>query len=224
MNIPNGIDLARFSDTRPAEDLREGKTGELVVGFVGRLVKEKGCAVLLAVAADCIAEFPKSRFVITGEGPERESLETLSKQLRLKQNVHFTGRREDMPAVYAAFDVCVLPSFVEAMPMTILEAMAAGNPVIATRIGEIPTTVENETTGILVAPNDARELREAILRLLRDGNLRRSMGQSGRARVQRHFSVERMSQSYVEIYRQICGVTTSMAQFADYAEDVSKLR
>jgi glycosyltransferase involved in cell wall biosynthesis len=160
--------------------------------------------------------------VIAGEGPERKSLELLAKNLGLERNVNFTGRREDMPAVYAAFDICVLPSFVEAMPMTILEAMAAGNPVIATRVGEIPTTVENETTGILVAPNDARELRNALLRLLRDGHLRQKMGQNGRARVQKHFSLERMSQSYFELYRQICGAPMTAEQAADFAGSADK--
>jgi glycosyltransferase involved in cell wall biosynthesis len=162
MNIPTGINTMKFTGRKPVPGLRTGQADELVVGCVGRLVPEKGCAILLRAAAQIVPEFPLVRFVFVGEGPERPHLESLSRELNIDRSVYFAGRREDMPEVYAAFDLCVLPSFVEAMPMTILEAMASGNSVVSTRVGEIPRMVAHDVTGILVQPNQVTELRDAI--------------------------------------------------------------
>jgi glycosyltransferase involved in cell wall biosynthesis len=211
LNIPNGVNTRNFRDRSPAKGLRTGNSREVVIGYVGRLVPEKGCSVLLQAAAQVVGEFPEARLIFVGEGPERSFLEAESKSWGLERNVIFAGRREDMPEVYAAFDICVLPSFAEAMPMTILEAMASGNAIIATYVGEIPNMVTHDETGILVQPHQISELRDAILRLLRDENLRRSMGQRGAARIQEKFSLERMAHSYMEIYRQIADAEESRA-------------
>jgi glycosyltransferase involved in cell wall biosynthesis len=173
--------------------------------MVGRLVKEKGCEYFLRAAADVLSRFPGTRFLLVGEGPERASLEQLARELKLRigQNIDFWGHRDDMPSVYASLDICVLPSFAEGMPMTILEAMAGGKPVIATSVGEIPRLVNPGVNGLLVSPGKLDELSAAITRLLGDTNLRRRMGENGRQKARKSFSADGMAQSYWALYHQI---------------------
>ena len=153
--VPNGIDLARFAGASPA--LRPGvlDSCDRLIGFVGRLVKEKGGAVLLEAARRVLAERPKTGFVFIGEGPERAEWEKTAATLQIAGNVAFTGSRSDMPGVYASLDALVLPSLNEAMPMCLLEAMAAGCPVLATRVGSVEKLVIHDRTGRRCIPESA---------------------------------------------------------------------
>jgi glycosyltransferase involved in cell wall biosynthesis len=117
--------------------------------------------------------------------------------------VVFAGVRDDMPGVYASLDMVVLPSLVESMPMCLLEAMAAGKPVIATRVGAVPKLITSEQNGLLLEPGKVDELVAAILRLLGDAELASTLGKNGRVRVAQHFSAEAMARVYIRQYEQV---------------------
>jgi glycosyltransferase involved in cell wall biosynthesis len=196
------VDLERFRAAEPALRRELASGADRLVGFVGRLVPGKGGAVLLSAARTVLAGCPDTRFVFVGEGPSRGEWEALAARLRIARKVVFTGARNDMPSVYASLDLLVLPSFDEAMPMCLLEGMAAGVPVIATRVGAVPDLVLPDVTGLLLEPGDASGLAAAILRLLLDPNQARSLGESGRARATWQFSAEATAKSYIELYEQ----------------------
>jgi len=204
--IPNGVDMEPFREPfcQPVPSLRKqlGIGCERLVGFVGRLVPDKGGAVLLSAAQAVLAVYPTAKFVFAGEGPARAEWEALAVKLGIASEVVFAGRRDDMPAVYASLDIVVLPSFMEAMPMCLLEALSAGRPVVATTVGAIPKVVVPGVTGLLCEPGDANALSMAILRLLREPELGRTLGNYGRAHVARHFSAEVVGRSYIGLYRE----------------------
>lgn len=201
--IANGVNLSRFRSAHPAYLERSEATKGLIVGMVGRLTPEKGQEFLLRAAPGILEQFPQTLFVFVGDGPSRQDLEELVQDLDIAPNVRFLGQRRDMPELYAAMDVFVLPSLREAMPMVVLEAMAAGKLVIATRIGDIPKLVVHEKTGVLVKPQDIAGLRDAILRLITQPEVRAHLAANGSALVDRNFSAEVMARQYEGVYERI---------------------
>ena len=174
-----------------------------LVGFVGRLVPEKGGALLMRAAQQVLAVYPNAMFVLVGEGPAHQEWKALAGELGIGKQVVFAGVRDDMSEVYASFDIAVLPSLIEALPMCLLEAMAAGKPVIATRVGAVPRLVVDVQTGLLLEPGDLNALATAIIRLLGNPDLACQLGQNGRAHVAQHFSAEAMAKSYIGMYEQV---------------------
>ena len=200
--IPNGVDMEPLREPAPSLRTELDAGSERLVGFVGRLVPEKGGAILLAAAQAVLAAFPNAKFVFAGEGPALAEWEALAMRLGIASKVVFVGRRDDMPAVYASLDIVVLPSFQEAMPMCLLEALAAARPVVATAVGAIPKVIVPGVTGLLCEPGDARALSISLLRLLRDPELGRRLGNHGRAHVARHFAAEAVGRSYIGLYQE----------------------
>lgn len=200
--IPNGVPTEQFvaADSGKLAQL-ENHTG-LVVGMVGRLVKDKGFDYVLRGARQLLAEFPDTRFLLVGDGPQREELLQISRDQSLQENVLFAGYSSDLPRVYGSMDILVLPSFVEGMPMVVLEAMAAGKPVVATRVGAIPSIVTQGHNGLLINPGDSSALIEALRRLLGDAALRKRMGEQGQALIHRSYSARIMAQRYLTLYSQ----------------------
>lgn len=197
--IRNGLNTAPFVQ---ASGRRAGANERpLRVGFAGRLAPEKGVEVFLRAVAELAPGLPDAEFVIAGDGPDRAALEHLAKQLRVQDRVHFAGRPASMPVYYASLDVLVSASRQEGLPMVLLEAMASGLPVVATRVGEVPNVVLNGQTGLLVEPDQPRALAAAVFLLLRDAMLRQRMGAAGQARAVAEFSVERMASDYEAVYR-----------------------
>lgn len=201
--IFNGVDVARFEGAAPTLRRKIAPNDQALVGFVGRLVADKGGAVLLRAAKQVLAVRPKTTFVLVGEGPARNEWEELAAQLEIAKQVTFAGVRDDMPEVYASLDMVVLPSLVESMPMCLLEAMAAGKPVIATRVGAVPKMIDSEQTGLLTETGDVDGLAAAILRLLGDPALASALGENGRANAVRDFSAAAMARSYLGQYEQV---------------------
>lgn len=201
--IFNGVDVELFHGAPPALRIEIAPESYSLVGFVGRLVPEKGGALLLHAAQRVVALHPKTKFVFVGEGPSRKEWEVLARQLGISENVFFAGVRDDMPKVYASLDMVVLPSLIESMPMCLLEAMAASRPVIATRVGAVPKLVIPEQTGFLLEPCDVCGLAAAILRLLREPELARQLGENGRAHVAKHYSAEAMTKNYMGQYQEV---------------------
>jgi glycosyltransferase involved in cell wall biosynthesis len=201
--IPNGVDLNRFTNAVPKLRTELGLGNAPVVGFVGRLVPDKGGALLIRAAKEVLAAFPTAKFVLAGGGPALNEWKALAGELGIEDRVIFAGAREDVPEVYASFDVAVLPSLVEALPMCLLEAMASAKPVIATNVGAIPRVVVHEQTGLLLEPGDVNALAAGIKQLLSDRELANKLASNGREHVARNFSASAMAAAYIEKYREV---------------------
>jgi glycosyltransferase involved in cell wall biosynthesis len=199
--VPNGIPApARIPEPDPALRMKllEGRSGFLVL-TLARLHEQKGHADLLAAAA----QVPDATFVLAGDGPLRGELEQRARQLGVAGRCVFLGHRRDVPALLAAADVFVLPSLYEGLPVSVLEAMAAGRPVVATAIGGTDEAVRDEVTGLLVPPHDPAALAAAIGRLRADPALARRLAAAGRDRVEREFSSEATALRVMEIYDEV---------------------
>lgn len=201
--IENGIDVQELEEGQPSLKREFGLEHNLVVGFVGRLAKEKGLEYLLRAIPAVLSECPDARFVLVGEGPERGRVERLIAEGHLEETVFLAGRRSDLANVYASFDIFVLPSVVEGMPLVVLEAMAAGKPMVATRVGAIPKVVEDKSTSFLVEPGDWVGLGQELCQLLKDSILRQEFGRQGRAIVREKFSSGVMAERYLGVYRRV---------------------
>ena len=198
--IDNGIDLSPFDSAAPAlkSELQAGD--RRLIGTVGRLTGQKGMEHFLAAAQKLLKEFPDLMFAIVGDGPDRQKLEQMARELQIEKSVHFTGARSDMPGVYASLDVFVLASIAEGMPMALLEAMASGRPVVAAAVGAVPQIVVFGSTGMLVRPKDPIELANAIASLLRHPDLSERVARNGQTAVRKQFSSQVMTQKYCKLY------------------------
>ena len=187
--------------------------GETMIGIVGRLTPRKGHRLLLEALARISRERPglSWRLVIVGEGEDEEALRRLAGELGLARRITWLGQRPDAPGLMAALDVFVLPSTVEAMPLTILEAMAAGVPVVATSIFGVPEIVFEGESGLLVPPGDALALARALTVLLENPELRRRFGEAGRRLHRSRFTVDRMAEETARVYRDDAPARTGRA-------------
>jgi glycosyltransferase involved in cell wall biosynthesis len=203
--IDNGIDLRQFGSASPtlAKELRKGD--KLLIGTAGRLVPQKGMQYFLRAAREILNEFPNVLFAIVGDGPERSTLEALSKELGIEKNVTFTGARSDMPNVLASLDIFVLASVDEGMPMVLLETLASGRPAIASDVGGVAKLVVPGETGILVRRADVDGLTLSIRSLVINSDLRQRLGRNGRIRIRENFSSQVMTQSYLRLYEDLLG-------------------
>ncbi len=201
--IYNGVDLERYDHQEPCCTLRDEygmAPGSQIVGVVARLEPEKGHPTLLEAWPQVLRAAPDAYLLIVGEGSRREALEQQARDLRIAHRVVFTGRRDDMPAVTAALDVAVLPSYREAQGLSILEAMALSRPIVATTVGGIPEVVEDGVSGLLVPPHDADALAGAISRLLTDHPYADMLAKAGHDDVHQRFCVELMVHAVEAIY------------------------
>lgn len=189
----NGVDIDAFQPRpREASALREelGIPDEAVLlGFVGRLSSEKGPSVFARAALLLHSRNPDVHFVFVGEGPMEGELRHLAAQFRLQGRLHFAGLRRDMRSVYPALDVVVSSSNSEAMPLALMEAMACGLPIVATRVGGVPDLVEHGETGWLVGAGEFDDIAGRCAELVADAALRRRMGERARQRVVERFDL-----------------------------------
>jgi glycosyltransferase involved in cell wall biosynthesis len=200
--VHNGIDAG----VRPSREARAVVRADLgipadalVVGTIGRLDPVKNFASLLDAHAAVRSQL-HAHLVIVGDGPERPGLEALARSLDIAGSVHFVGFRSDARAILPACDLYVNSSTHEGISLTVLEAMAATLPVVATRVGGNPEVVMNGETGLLVPARSASHLALAIATLLDDPQRRRTMGEAARWRVKRYFTIERMVNRYLRGY------------------------
>ncbi|EHJ48103.1 glycosyl transferase group 1 [Solidesulfovibrio carbinoliphilus subsp. oakridgensis] len=195
--IPNGVDTALFT---PASEL--SREGPVRLVFVGRLVRQKGLDVLL----DALARLPETacfELSIVGDGPLRRELAERARRLGLGDRVRFAGwvGRADMPELLREADAFVFPSRDEGMPNAVLEAMAAGLAVAATRIAGNEELVEDGRTGFLVPPDDPAALASVLTRLIGDRNLCWRLGAAGRDKVVREYSWRVVAGAYLDLFR-----------------------
>ena len=204
--IDNGVNFSRFSGLPARADAGKAlgvADDAYVIGTVGALSEEKGHRYLLQAVKSVIATIPNAVCVLVGNGPERTHLELMARELVVAQAVLFSGKRDDVPAILPRFDLFVLPSLSEGLPMALLEAQAAKVPVIATNVGAISEVIRDGTTGLVVPPGDATALVEAILRSHNEADKTRNMALKGYDRVKEHYSAETMALQYRELYREM---------------------
>ena len=190
--VPNGLDVARFAARPLQPPLRR-------VVMVANLRPEKGHDVLLDAASHVLARFPDARFQLIGSGSEYRRLVALADARGVSHAVSFLGHCETVPERLAAADVFVLPSRSEALPNALLEAMAAGLPVVASAVGGILEVIDEGRTGLLVPAGDPRALADAVSRLMSDGALATRLGAAARAHAAR-YSFDRMVAAFENVY------------------------
>ena len=203
VQIHNGINLEKISPSRDRESLRGALgigTGDQIVGTVGRLVPVKGHDVLLRAASALLKRRRNLKFLIVGDGPLMSKLADLTRDLGIGKEVVLAGQRDDVYDLVNCMDIFTLPSTHEGIPMVLLEALALRRPVVASRVGGIPEVVENGVSGLLVAPNNGRELEQGIEKILQDGSYADQLGQAGRARVEEEFTAEVMAKRTADLY------------------------
>jgi glycosyltransferase involved in cell wall biosynthesis len=201
--IYNGVDLQRYNHQQPCCTLHDEygiPEDAPIVGVVARLEAEKGHRTLVDAWPEVLAAVPNAWLLIVGEGSERDSLEAEAASLGVSERVVFTGRREDVPAVTAALDVSVLPSYREAQGLSVLEAMALSRPVVASNVGGIPEMIEDGVTGLLVPPNDCDALAAALIKLLTNHPYADMIARRGHDLVHERFCIELMVNSIESIY------------------------
>ena len=205
VTVHEGIDLAHV-DAAPPMSVREAfwlPTNAPIVGCIGALVEHKGHRHLVHAAGDIVRAVPEARVVILGEGDLRAELTRMIHELGLERHVLLPGFRPDVLSLLKTFDVFVMPSITEGLGTSILDAMACGRAVVASGVGGIPEVVVSEETGLLVPPRNPSALAAAIVRLLGDRALADRFGAAGRARVEQHFTAERMVQETLDVYRRL---------------------
>ena len=201
--IYNGVDLQRYNHQQPCCTLHDDyhiDPEAPIVGVVARLEAEKGQRTLLDAWPLVLEAVPNAWLLVVGEGSERDSLEAQAELAGISGRVVFTGRREDVPAVTAALDIAVLPSYREAQGLSVLEAMALSRPVVASAVGGIPEMIEDGVSGLLVPPHDCEALAAAIVRLLTDHPLADTLARRGHDVVHERFCIELMVKSVSDLY------------------------
>ena len=203
--VHDGIDVEKIQN-RPAIDLHAEywlPHGVPVIVNVGALVGHKGQKYLIDAMPIVLREVPDAHLIIFGEGDLRAPLEKQIKQLSLGKRALLPGFREDVMSLMKSADLFVMSSVTEGLGSAVLDAMAMGHAVVGTRAGGIPEAVIHDETGLLVEPADAKALAAAIVRLLKDAELRKQFGEAGRARVTEHFGVDRLVEGTLDVYRKI---------------------
>ncbi len=193
------IDAARL---RLRAELKMAADAQLL-GMACRLVEQKGIPYALEAMRRIRSDFPRAHLVIAGDGEQASELRRLASRLGIADRVHWLGWRADAADLMAALDVFLLPSLREGFGLVLLEAMSRRLPIVASHVGAIPEIVIDGETGILVEPRNVDELAKAMTRLLNDRALRKYMGLLGAARLEEHFSVERMVDGTVAVYEQV---------------------
>lgn len=210
--IGNGVPLEAFGlppNPNLWAELGLGKKDK-VVGFIGRLVREKGVLELLEAMHQVVREVPQAKLLVVGDtlASDRdrqvtEHIKELIDRVKLQNVIRFAGFREDIPDLLTIMDLFALPSHREGMPRTVLEAMAAGKPVVATNIRGCREEVVHEATGLLVPVGDSDALADAILRVLSDEELASRMGEAGRKRVEEEFDEKLVLERQSKVYHQL---------------------
>ncbi|MEW6658414.1 MAG: glycosyltransferase [Thermodesulfobacteriota bacterium] len=203
--ILNAVDLVPFQRPLSNGSSIRAELGlspdAVVLGSVGNLLPLKNYAKLVRWFGDLAATFPQVQLVIIGEGEERRALEDLIARKNLAAKVKLPGFRADIPRVLPALDIFAFPSLSEGLSIALLEAMAAGLPCVAMDVGGNAEAVVDGRTGNVVAPGDAPGFKDALIRLVKDGELRKKLGEAGKKRAFTLFNPKRLAAQYAQLYR-----------------------
>jgi glycosyltransferase involved in cell wall biosynthesis len=203
--IPNAVISASGRKPGTTSTLPDERREGPLVGVVARLQPEKGVANFLKAAARVSAACPAARFLVVGDGPLREELLRLADRLGLRERVRFLGHRADARELVGLLDVLVVPSLTEGTPLIVLEAMAAGVPLVASAVGGVTDQVRHGKEGLLIPPGDATALGDALLELLQDPDRAHRLGEAGRRRADSVFSHAAMVRKIEGVYHAALG-------------------
>lgn len=202
--IPLGFQLEPFLNSEAHRDEFRHELGlnntHRLVGIVGRIVPIKNHRLFLEAAATVAVEEPAARFIVVGDGELRPEMEEYARKLGIGERVIFTSWRRDLPRIYADLDVLAITSNNEGTPVSAIEAMAAGCPVVATRVGGVPDLIKEGETGYLAPPGDGQSLAAALLRLLRDPEAALRVGQAAQAVARDRFHAKRLTADMEGLY------------------------
>jgi len=202
--INHGVDIKSF-ERYTIYDIRYTKKtlglGDwLTIGHIGRLSDVKGQKYLVMATKRVLAKFPRAQLLIIGEGRMRQELINLAGKLNINANVFFIPRAQDMQKALCVMDIFVMPSLREGLGLALMDAMAAGRPIVASNVGGIKSLVQDGYNGLLVPAADDSALAEAILRLLVDPEKRKYLGENGRIFIENNFSLEKMVSRTERVY------------------------
>jgi len=207
VTVHSGIDLARIID---APDCTEALRAELqvpdddvLIGNVAHLADHKGQRYLLEAIPRILAGAPNTTFAIVGKGELREELEAQAHELGIADRVRFPGFRTDVPSLLKAFDMFVMPSHMEGLGTSVLDAMAAGTPVVGTEAGGMPEAIEHQKSGLVVPIKDPAALAKAVLHLLTNSQQAGHMAANALERVKAKFSTDSMVEGTLAVYREL---------------------
>jgi glycosyltransferase involved in cell wall biosynthesis len=202
--IPNGVDATALAEA-PRADLTEFgiPAGSRVLLYVGRLDPQKGPFVLLAAVKDLLRQHADLHLLMVGDGPLAEKLRAWVVKEQLQSQIHFAGRRNDVPSLFRAADLFVLPSLWEGLPNVVLEAMAAGIPTVATRVEGVADLLTDRRTGLIVPPNSPPALAEALDWLLGDPHQGQLMAREAQHIVQERFTWTSVVRHYEQLYSEL---------------------
>lgn len=198
--VVNGINLERFGRCRPDRASLGLNENDLIVGIIARLSQVKDHPMLLRAFRMVAEKLPQARLLIIGDGPIRQQLEQLAGEFGLGKMVRFLGTRSDIPELLSCMDIVVLSSKEEGLPLSILEAMAAAKPVVATDVGGVSTVVRPGETGLLVPAGDNEAMASALLSLLETPEKASQMGRNGRRLIEQNYDLEKTLSEYISLY------------------------
>lgn len=202
--IYTGIDLEKYFQPDSRNEIRNQfghSPEEIILTYVGRLIEGKDLDGLLTSASIVLSQYKEVNFLFVGDGPHMSSLKTHAKKLGIQSKVTFTGFRKDIPKILAASDIFVFPSIREGLPQSLIEAMAAGKPVVTTNAGGILEIVEPNVSGLVVPPHDPDLFAKAICTLIEQKDLREELAKNGKTFVNQRFKLETMVNEYDRLYR-----------------------
>jgi glycosyltransferase involved in cell wall biosynthesis len=206
ITIPNGIDLARFENSRNGNHIGEithllgTPVSGALIGMVARLWEQKAPQYFVQAIPPVVKEFPHAKFLLIGDGPLQPELEKLAEKLGVRDSVLFLGWRSDVEHLLTILDIFVLTSLWEGLPVSILEAMAASKPVVATNIKGNNELVVHGTTGYLVEPRNANQIAHCIVNLLREPMRAKEMGRLGKLRAMKYFEINNVVERVDALY------------------------
>jgi glycosyltransferase involved in cell wall biosynthesis len=203
--IPNGIETARYQLESPGEKIKQElgmEPEDPLITTIGTLSPVKNQAMLIKAVAQVVSVYPKLRLIIVGEGPLKKELVALQEEMGLKQQLRFLGLRKDIPEILAGTDIFVSTSLYEGLPLSILEAMAAGKPVVATAV---PGTLEvlEDGSGLLIPLDSQADLAQTLKRLIEEPEQRKVLGKKAQERVSHHYSLEGYVLSWQSLYEEL---------------------
>jgi len=206
--VYNGVEAEKFSKEYSVNEIGDikrslGLKGGPVIGTIGRLSPVKGHRYLIEAMPNIISGMNDVELLIVGNGPEETALKTVSRSLGLETAVRFIDASPDTPKFLAAMDVFVFPSVKEGLGIALLEALAAGRPCVASDIGGIGDVIRSGVSGLLVPVGDRDAVAGAVLKLLHDPELRRKMGERGRAVTKQKFSLDLMAEKVAALYKEV---------------------
>jgi len=208
IKIDNGVDVDRFQSTSRSSRLYNElgiNADHVALGMVSSLTPEKGHTVAIQALSSVVRKFPSVKLLIVGDGYLKAEIDDQIRKYGLVDHVVILGSRKDIPEILSIIDIFLLPSFKEGLPMAMLEAMAAGKAVIATRVGENVNVISNRYNGLLIDPGEPSQLETAILELIYKKDLVQTLGINARKQIMDKYSSRSMTEKYCEVYTTMLG-------------------